>query len=447
MNTDKKMENTIGSFRSFFRSLRMLFNLRSDTNESKTVETIRSNVDFKSANAWTLVFAIIIASVGLNTNSTAVIIGAMLISPLMGPILGMGLGLGINDFQLVRRSVRNLGYAVVISILASTLYFLISPLSEIQSELLSRTRPTFYDVLIALFGGAAGIVALSRHEKSNAIPGVAIATALMPPLCTAGYGIASGEVKYFLGATYLFVINTVFICIATFIFVRYLKFQKVAFAVHAQQRKIDRWVMIVAIVVVIPSLILAWVLQRESSFVMRANSFIEKEIRFKNTFVVGREVEYNWSSPKIKVDLIGETIGPLQIEILKEKIQRYGLKADTLELHQTSLEQNIEKMLSERLRTQNNTHREAEISLGSLQAELQNYKRNEDLSSKVSNELVVLFPKVEQVLLAYPAKNQKRNIRILWKTKPTKQERNKISDFISRRVDETDNNILHFLDI
>ncbi len=163
------------------QSLRRLLNLRADMDEDATVATIRENVNFHSANAWTLVFAIFVASIGLNTNSAAVIIGAMLISPLMGPIVGAGLAMGINDFSLLKRSGQNLLYAVVISILTSTCYFLVSPLSEVQSELLARTQPTFYDVLIAIFGGAAGIVAVSRKEKGNAIPGVAIATALMPP--------------------------------------------------------------------------------------------------------------------------------------------------------------------------------------------------------------------------------------------------------------------------
>ena len=194
--------------------------------EQVTVEAIREGIEFKGSTIWILIFAIFIASLGLNTNSTAVIIGAMLISPLMGPIMGIGLGLGINDFELIKKSFRNLGVATIFSVLTSTLYFLISPLNEARSELLARTSPTIYDVLIALFGGLAGIVAMATKQKGNVIPGVAIATALMPPLCTAGFGLANGNMHYFFGAFYLFFINSVFIAFATTMGVKAMKFSK-----------------------------------------------------------------------------------------------------------------------------------------------------------------------------------------------------------------------------
>ena len=178
-------------------------------NEALIVESIRNGVEFKGTNLWILIFAIFIASLGLNVNSTAVIIGAMLIYPLMGPIMGIGLGVGINDFELIKKAFRNLLIATIFSVLTSTLYFLLSPLNEARSELLARTTPTIYDVLIAFFGGMAGIVASSTKLKGNVIPGVAIATALMPPLCTAGFGLANGNMHYFFGAFYLFFINSV----------------------------------------------------------------------------------------------------------------------------------------------------------------------------------------------------------------------------------------------
>ena len=182
--------------------------------------SIREGVSFRGTNLIILVLAIFIASLGLNTNSTAVIIGAMLISPLMGPIIGIGLGIGITDFGLLKRSLRNLVVAAIFSMLASSLYFLISPVAEGHSELLARTSPTIYDVLIGFFGGGAGIVAICSKSKGNVIPGVAIATALMPPLCTAGYGLATLQMHYFLGASYLFIINSILICLATFIGVK-----------------------------------------------------------------------------------------------------------------------------------------------------------------------------------------------------------------------------------
>ena len=198
------------------RILTIHFDLRQEKeDEQETIDSLKKGVEFRGTNLWVLIFAIFLASLGLNTNSTAVIIGAMLISPLMGPIMGFGLGLGIADFDLVKRSLRNYLTATLFSVVTATIYFLISPISEAQSELLARTSPTIYDVLIAFFGGLAGIVAGSTKSKGNVIPGVAIATALMPPLCTAGFGLATGNLSYFLGAFYLYFINTVFISLST----------------------------------------------------------------------------------------------------------------------------------------------------------------------------------------------------------------------------------------
>ena len=209
--------------KNFFRNYLSLNRSRED--ESATVESIRNGVEFKGINLWVLIFATFIASMGLNVNSTAVIIGAMLISPLMGPIMGVGLSIGISDFELMKRSLKSYLIATLFSVVTATLYFTFTPLNEVQSELLARTSPTIYDVFIALVGGLAGIVALSTQEKGNVIPGVAIATALMPPLCTAGFGLATGNLLYFLGAFYLYFINSVFISLATYIGVRMMHFQ------------------------------------------------------------------------------------------------------------------------------------------------------------------------------------------------------------------------------
>ena len=224
--------------------IKQYFNSLPDKNEERdTIIQITDGISFKGSNLWILIFAILIASLGLNVNSTAVIIGAMLISPLMGPITGMGLSIGINDLQLLKRSFKNYLVMVVIAVITATLYFLITPLKEAQSELLSRTSPTLYDVLIAICGGAAGIIALSTKGKGNVIPGVAIATALMPPLCTAGYGLASANWSYFWGAFYLFFINTVFISLSTFAGVKMLRFNTKQFDNVAQLKKVHRLIL------------------------------------------------------------------------------------------------------------------------------------------------------------------------------------------------------------
>ena len=249
-----RMEN---NFRTFFSKVKTyigdIVSLSDHIDTDKASQYIRSNIDFKGPNAYILAFAIIVASVGLNTNSIAVIIGAMLISPLMGPIFGIGYGLGTNDTSFLKKSFKNLIVMVVISILASTVYFLVSPLElENPTELLTRTNPTIYDVFIALFGGSAGIIEISRKDKGTVISGVAIATALMPPLCTAGFGLATGSLKYFAGALYLFSINSIFIAIATLLAVKYLKFPMATFTDPAKQKRVSRWIAALVIIIIMP---------------------------------------------------------------------------------------------------------------------------------------------------------------------------------------------------
>ena len=243
-NSDtKKVKN---SFSAWFEDLKEFMSGRFSLEEDKAqrdevVATVEKGVVFRGVNLWVLIFATMIASLGLNVNSAAVIIGAMLISPIMGPIMGVGLSLGINDFDLLKKSLRNFTLMFIVAIITSTVYFFISPLGDARSELLARTVPTTYDVLIALFGGLAGIVAQSRRDRtSTVIPGVAIATALIPPLCTAGYGLATGQFRYFLGAFYLFFINSVFIALATYLMVRFLKYEKKAFLDPVKERNVRR---------------------------------------------------------------------------------------------------------------------------------------------------------------------------------------------------------------
>ena len=232
----------------------------------KVLETIKSNISFRGSNLWILACAIVIASVGLNVNSTAVIIGAMLISPLMGPIVGTGFALAIYDFDLLKKSGRNLLIATIVSLLVATIYFFVSPFKETQSELLARTSPNIYDVLIAFFGGLVGVIALTRVEKGNPIPGVAIATALMPPLCTAGYGLAIGNFSYFFGAFYLYSINCFFICISTFLIVKYLKYEPVNNLNTKFEKQIRYGITSLIFVMIIPSFYLAFNLFQEKKF-------------------------------------------------------------------------------------------------------------------------------------------------------------------------------------
>lgn len=304
--------------------------------ELETIESIRKGIEFKGTNLWVLIFATFVASLGLNTNSTAVIIGAMLISPLMGPIMGFGLGLGISDFDLIKRSFRNFATATVFSVITSTLFFLISPISEAQSELLARTQPTVYDVLIAFFGGLAGIVASSTKSKGNVIPGVAIATALMPPLCTAGFGLASGNLYYFFGAFYLYFINTVFISLATYVVVRLLKYPKKVFLNKQREKIVTRYVGVIVFFTIVPSLFLSYNLIRASYFNDRVRTFVADELSFPNTQILSKTVTDTSDKKEVKVVLIGETVPETMIANARAKMPKYGLKTWALSCSRVS---------------------------------------------------------------------------------------------------------------
>ncbi len=321
--------------RYFRLFLKDRFNLDEDrAAEQETIEEIKKGVVFRGANLWILIFAILVASVGLNVNSTAVIIGAMLISPLMGPIMGVGLGIGINDFQLIVKALRNLGIAVAMSVLTSAFYFWISPLDDAQSELLARTSPTLWDVLIALFGGLAGIVAGSRKEKSNAIPGVAIATALMPPLCTAGFGLATGQWNYFFGAFYLFFINSVFISFSTYLIVRLLKYRKKEFVDEVRERRVRFYIYTFALLTCLPSSYTAYNVVMKSFFEQNANIFISRELQFDNCQIINRQYTFDGKTKGIEVTFFGEPVTPEQIQKAKDKLDQYHLPGVDLVIRQ-----------------------------------------------------------------------------------------------------------------
>ncbi len=311
------------------------FNLEEDkADEQIIIEHIRRNIHFRGTNLWTLIFAIFIASIGLNVNSTAVIIGAMLISPLMGPIMGVGLAIGIYDFDLLKKSLKNLFVAVFISVATSTLYFSITPLHDAGMELLARTNPSVWDVFIALVGGLAGIVAGTRKEKSNVIPGVAIATALMPPLCTAGYGIAMGNPAYFMGAFYLFFINSLFICLATFLVVRYLRFSRTELASEELERKVSRYMLIIVIVTVAPSIYLGWRIVQRSIFESNASQFVKKEFHRDRTQVVTDHAHFEGSRREIEVLLVGQPLTDSCVDSIRLRLPEYGLGGTILTVHQ-----------------------------------------------------------------------------------------------------------------
>jgi uncharacterized hydrophobic protein (TIGR00271 family) len=289
--------------------------------------TIEKDIIFKGTNLWILVFAIIVASVGLNMNSTAVIIGAMLISPLMGPINGMGYSIATYNFPLFKKAIKNFSFAVGASLVASTVYFAISPISTAHSELLARTSPTIYDVLIAMFGGLAGIVAISSKQKGNVIPGVAIATALMPPLCTAGYGLATAQFNYFFGAIYLFTINTVFIAIASMVVSQILKFPILTLVDPARKTVVNRWISVVIAITIIPSIYFGFGLVVNQKFADNAGRFVNNVTEFEGNFLLRSEVKPE--RKEIVLYYAGNELTKEQKQRIKSKAKDFGLPEST----------------------------------------------------------------------------------------------------------------------
>lgn len=314
-----------------------LFDLHKDKADNDTIhERVNNATEFAGSNLWTLIFAIFIASIGLNVNSTAVIIGAMLISPLMGPIVGIGYSLGTYDMPLLKKAAKNLATAVIISILTSSLYFTITPLHEAQSELLARTNPTIWDVFIAFFGGLAGIVGASRKEISNTVPGVAIATALMPPLCTAGYGLSMGNWLYFGGAIYLFCINSVFICLSALLIIRFLKFRQIKTENEVLEKKVRRYVSVIVIITVLPSIYLAYKMVNKSIFESNANRFVENECIFNDAHLIKSSYYYRNGNPSIELLVIGNDIDSVTLNKLKDKLKSYNLDNTKLSIVQSN---------------------------------------------------------------------------------------------------------------
>ena len=377
------------------------FDIRQEKEDDReTIESIKRGVEFKGTNLWVLIFATFIASLGLNMNSTAVIIGAMLISPLMGPIMGFGLGLGTFDFELIKRAFRNFATATVFGIITSTIYFLLTPIDEAQSELLARTQPTVYDVLIAFFGGLAGIVASSTKSKGNVIPGVAIATALMPPLCTAGFGLASGNLYYFFGALYLYFINTVFISLATFLVVRLLKYPKKVFQDKQREKIVTRYVGLIVFFTIVPSLFLSYNLIRSSYFENRVQTFIAEELNFPDTQILSKRVTDTSEEKAVEVVLIGQTVPDASIANARAKMPKYGLKDVRLVLRQgfgqeaTDINELKSLLMRDLYKNSEEVLREQTIQLDSLRRRVNAYQSSERLTAELLPEMRVLFPSV-----------------------------------------------------
>lgn len=389
----------------FTRFLRILVNMRDHVDVDAAAVSIRNGIHFRGPNVYILACAIIIASVGLNLNSIPVIIGAMLISPVMGPILGFGLGLGTNDTMLVKEALKNFAVMVVISILASTLFYLVSPLElEQQTELLARTNPTLYDVFIALFGGFAGILENSRKEKGGTvIPGVAIATALMPPLCTVGYGFAHLDWHFIVGAFYLFIINTVFITLATFVSVRYLLHFTPVAEDEVKRRRNARWITVILIILLVPSVLSAIEMIKDNNFARNARILVQQNKNLGKSFIYDYHTDIETKPSTLELYLAGEKLESSARERLFLNAGEMGITRAQIVIHEDAAFQNEMMTESELIRSMIDSHND-EIKrltgqVDSLSTAIEFYKAQQLPSELITREIAAQYDGVTEVTL------------------------------------------------
>ncbi|NGM66190.1 DUF389 domain-containing protein [Sphingobacterium sp. SGR-19] len=367
------------------------FDLHRGEDKKETVlQSVVNNISFRGANAWILACAIVIASIGLNVNSTAVIIGAMLISPLMGPIVGAGFALGTFDFPLLKQSIKNLLIATAISLVVSFLYFTLSPFKEAQSELLARISPNIYDVLIAFFGGLVGVIAITRVDKGNPIPGVAIATALMPPLCTAGYGLAMGNISYFAGALYLYIINCVFICLATFAIVKYLRYPKAHYVDKQREKRITQTITIITLVLVIPSFYFAYIMLQQRKYTNKVELFIQQELTEKGYTVIYERLVQNRSPKILELAFLAKKFSNQEIEILSQAMKSLGIENTKLVIRQDSLD--VRTSILDEINQRNISVNEKDLTIRALNNKLAKYELD---NHQFQSDLSILFPDIE----------------------------------------------------
>lgn len=388
--------------KDFVELVKSTVNLTGYIDTESAEKSIRNNIYFRGPNTWILAIAIIIASVGLNVNSIPVVIGAMLISPLMGPIIGLGLGLGVNDMNLVKSSGKHLVVMVSISLAASFLYFLITPLSLTNpTELLARTNPTIYDVLIALFGGFAGIFEQCRKDKGTVFSGVAIATALMPPLCTAGFGLASGNFSYFLGALYLFFINCLFIMLATYFGVKYFKFRQTEYQDDKVARRTKRISSLLIVLFIVPSIWSAVILIKQNNFEEKAIAFAEGSKAYGKSIIYDYTIDHNDGS-SIELFFTGETLNDdVKASVLKEA-EKYGIKKEQIIINDHTISESgndieLVKGIYDKMDVEI-ARRDADIKR--LEDELELIRKEELPYVQLTKEILSTYPGVKEVHIA-----------------------------------------------
>ncbi|MBP5367324.1 MAG: DUF389 domain-containing protein [Bacteroidales bacterium] len=407
-------------------------------NEKLITDSITQGISFKGTNLWILIFAIFIASIGLNVNSTAVIIGAMLISPLMGPIIGMGFAVGINDLKLFYSALLNYCVATGISILTATIYFMVSPFDEAQSELLARTSPTTYDVFIAMFGGAAGIIAIFSKDKGNVIPGVAIATALMPPLCTAGYGIAHSNIYFFAGAFYLYFINTVFICASTYAGVRLMKFHQKEMPENIA-KKSRRLILAIIIITIIPSVFLTYNVFSNNTLRRNVRMFVKEELNMIGVQAISHEIDEDTKT--LKVAIVGNELSANEITHIEDKMHKYHIDEFKLKIIQgVQTDSIIRKNINNESSRYAGQFNEQVITIKKLQDQLNQYTQYQEITKTIEPEAKILFKNLKSAMVMNcadensPQKEAIAIVELLPDTKTQKTDISLLKQWLTQRI-------------
>lgn len=451
MENEKQETSSIGE--SILGFLKGVFELTSNVDKQRAREEILNNINFKGMPAFVLVASIIVASVGLNANSVAVVIGAMLISPLMGPIVGLGYSVAVNDWETLRRSLINFAIMVVLALITSTTYFLLVPLKSLTLQLQGRIEPTSLDVMIALFGGFAGIAAIcSKIKNANVVAGVAIATALMPPLCTAGYGLAMGsqEIGYkdYTGfsaaanALYLFFINSIFIGIATYIFIKVTRFPLAKYQ-NAQQAKRTNYLIVgIALLTIIPSALIFYNIVNEELFNQKIRSFLRNEVEsvYENTFfnIDNPTITQNDSIKIVTISTLTEIIPKEVINNWNKTLEKkYHLPNTKLFVYQgpvydtSNMQQNGRELVNSLYKATGVEIQKKDSTIESLKNQVARLNSDTIPFQSISAELKVQYPSIKH--FGYGVINFKdytqggdKNIVptfiLTWKDKPTTDE-------------------------
>ena len=322
------------------RYIGRIFRITKEESEEETKQEILSEVNFKGATLWLLVFTMILTCVGLNMNSIYAIIGAMLMSPLMAPVIGLGFAIATNDWPMVKRCARNWLVGFGISLLASTLYFSITPFNEPTEIMTSFTGGTIYDVLIAFFGGLAGFIGLSRVRGMKVMAGVAVATACMPPLSTAGYGIANFQWSHIWGGSYFYIINCVFIGLAVMLLAKYMQYKKVQ--PFSEKPVTARIVYVIAFISLLPAAYFAWQLVQEKQTTGNIERFIKENLVTGDMSVLKKDIQVKSASPKAEVYITGHRLTEEEATVLRKKWAGYQLTGVDLVIHETADLENLE---------------------------------------------------------------------------------------------------------